>query len=347
MIRVLVAEDSPTARALLIAILRGDPEISVVGVATNGREAVEMTARLKPDLVTMDVHMPELDGLGATEEIMANTPTPILIVTSAARDDAALSLSATEAGALMLVPKPQGPGSPRFTEESAFLVQMVKAMARVRVVRRRPTRPSPPRPVALPPRRGPRLPRVLAVGASTGGPAALHHIFGRLPAGFPLPILVVQHMARGFTTGLASWLDGGTPLRVKIPERGETLAPGTVYLAPDDRHLGLRGEDSIELSSDAAVGLFRPSATYLFRSVADAVGARSLALVLTGMGDDGVAGLVPLAAAGGRVLAQDEESSVVFGMAREAVRAGLAGEVLPLERIAPRLVELATENAHG
>ena len=349
MIRVLVADDSATARALIVALLSAEPDMQVVGEAHNGREAVDMAQRLAPDVVTMDIQMPEMDGFQATQELMTRTPTPIIIVSSSARlDDVELSLEATRAGALLVLPKPEGPSIMPFATDQRQLVNMVRAMASVKVVRRhtagssgetrrivvRDTRP-----------RDAVSPRLVAIGASTGGPAALQAILGALPRSFPLPILVVQHMARGFTGGLVHWLGGGTRLDVSTATYGDLPRPGTVYVAPDDRHLGVRlAEDqSMRLLLDTAppVGSFRPSASYLFRSVAEALGAGAVHVILTGMGDDGVTGLRHAHAAGGHIIAQDEASSVIYGMPREAARAGVVDDVVSLSDIASHLIGLA------
>jgi two-component system chemotaxis response regulator CheB len=342
MIRVLVAEDSRAERALLVSILESDPAIRVVGEAADGAQAVEMTLRLRPDLVTMDVHMPRLDGLEATREIMVRAPTPIVVVSSSVRpDDIALSLRATGAGALAAVAKPEGPASPRFEEDRAQLVAMVRAMADVKVVRRWSARPGggvPPVPTPAP-----RAPvRLVAVAASTGGPVALQTLLSALPATFPVPVLVVQHMSRGFVEVLARWLGSATALRVKVAAAGERLVPGTVYLAPDDQHLGATPDGAVELSAAPPQEGFRPSASHLFRSAAAAYGESLLAVILTGMGSDGVRGLREARAAGALVLAQDEESSVIYGMPREAVQAGVVEAVLPLESIGPRLASLVS-----
>jgi two-component system chemotaxis response regulator CheB len=185
---------------------------------------------------------------------------------------------------------------------------------------------------------------VLAIAASTGGPAALHRILSELPATFPLPILVVQHIALGFAQGLATWLGSVTPLRVKVAEDGEKLRAGTVYIAPDDRHLGVDAEHHARISNVAPVGGFRPSGTYLFRSVARAYGTACAAAILTGMGQDGLDGLRELHGSGGWVLAQDETTSVVYGMPGVVVSAGLADEVVPLAQMASRLKEMANQS---
>jgi two-component system, chemotaxis family, protein-glutamate methylesterase/glutaminase len=339
MIKVLVVDDSDTARALLAAVLRADPGVEVVGEARDGAEAVALTQRLRPDVVTMDLHMPRLDGFAATKEIMITAPTPIVIVTSSTKaSEAEGAVHALRVGAMAVLQKPPGPNAPGFAEAARQLVDTVKAMSQVKVVRHWRPAPAPHRPRKLTPG-GPRAAAV-AVATSTGGPAALQRLLGALPADFPAPLLVVQHITPGFTPGLVSWLNTVCDLRVKLAEHGEPLAAATVYLAPDHRHLGVTGRTAVAVSDAPPVGGFRPSGTFLFESVARAFGPAALAVILTGMGDDGVAGLRAVRQAGGRVLAQDEETSVVFGMPGAAVAANLADAVLPLDHIAPRLAEL-------
>jgi two-component system chemotaxis response regulator CheB len=349
MIRVLVADDSATAREMIVQILGSDPEIRVVGEAVDGVEAVEAATRLRPDLVTMDLHMPRLDGLAATREIMITAPTPILIVTGSHRArDVEASMEILRCGALDVLLKPPGPRSPEFPMAARRLIAAVKAMSCVKVVRRwrppAPARLGPEGTTAATPRVSPadvRV-RIVAVATSTGGPAALLRLVTDLPGSFPLPILVVQHITPGFVLGLASWLDGASALRVKVAQHDEPLSPRTVYLAPDDFHLGTdRRGGSVALSNEPPIGGFRPSGTFLFESVARSFGPTALALILTGMGEDGVKGLRTIRQAGGQVIAQDEKSSIVFGMPGAAVAAGLAPLVLPLEAIAARLVALA------
>jgi two-component system, chemotaxis family, protein-glutamate methylesterase/glutaminase len=340
-LRVVVAEDSPTARRLLVEILRSDPTFEVVGEAKDGVEALELTRRLRPHLVTMDIQMPNMDGLEATRRIMTEVPTPVVVVSTLVERDIQTSMSALRSGALAVLQKLVGPQAADFETEARRLRDTLKAMAAVKVIRHWPTREEAltPKPLAVPVRRG-RM-AVLAIAASTGGPAALHRILSELPATFPLPVLVVQHIALGFANGLATWLDSVCPLEVKVAEDGEPLRPGVVYIAPDDRHLGVRADRTVEVSNASPVGGFRPSGTWLFRSASRVFGASTAAAVLTGMGQDGLDGLREVREAGGLVMAQDEATSVVYGMPAVAVAAGVVEEVLPLESFAPRFRELA------
>jgi two-component system chemotaxis response regulator CheB len=341
-IRVLVVDDSPTSRLLLVEILRADDEIEVVGQAADGVEAVEMVKRLRPDIVTMDVQMPRLDGFAATKRIMVEAPTPILITTSLDPRALSVSLEAIRMGALAVQAKPGDPLAPGFDEEARELVRQVKAMSRVKVVRH----------YELEPARVPAVSaasaaalhdmpaEVVAIAASTGGPAALHRILTTLPADFPVPILVVQHISHGFSPGFATWLDRASPLRVKLAEEGEALRAGTVYVAVDDHHLCVSPSRTIRLSVAEAVGGFRPSGTVLFESVAAAFGSRAVAVILTGMGRDGVDGLRAIRRAGGRTIVESEATAVVYGMPAAAVSAGLADMVLPLGAVCAELAGL-------
>ena len=343
MIRVLVAEDSPTFRELLVEILGSDPEIEVIGQAVNGLEAVAMTRKLQPDLVAMDIRMPEMDGFDATKQIMIETPTPIVLISGHVRvQDAESSMHALRLGALWVLEKPPGPESPEFERAAREVIHMVKAMSQVKVVRHRHTRPHGRRrsPRGAPARRTrPRL-RAVAMAASCGGPEALSELLLAMPGDFAVPILVVQHISIGFIGGLAASLNDVSYLRVKVGEEGEPITPGTVYLAADDLHLGVSREGRVLLSKEPPIEGFRPSGTHLLQSVAAAYGSASVGVVLTGMGEDGVEGLRAIHQAGGRTIAQDEESSVVFGMPGAAVAAGIVDEVLPITELSKRLMEL-------
>lgn len=341
MLRVLVVEDSPTERELLVQVLGADPDIQVVGQAVDGVEAVQLAIELRPNLIAMDVYMPRMDGLAATREIMVQAPTPILLVSSSTNaQEVELTLQAMQAGALAVIEKPGHPDSAPFEQRRTRLLALAKALSEVRVVRRW----APPSALAEPVKpAGATISgrtRIVAIAASTGGPAALREILAALPANLPAPVLVVQHIARGFMKGLADWLQPHCALRVKIAEDGEPLIGGTVFLAPDDRHLGVRGDRRILLAADAPVGGFRPSATYLFQSVAEVLGTGVTGVILTGMGSDGVEGLRTVKTLGGTVLAQDECTSIVYGMPREAMKAGVVDTELPVSAIAPRLITL-------
>jgi two-component system, chemotaxis family, protein-glutamate methylesterase/glutaminase len=333
MTRVLVAEDSLTQRQLIEAVLSSDPEIEVIAKAANGREAVELAIRTRPDVVVMDIRMPELDGFEATKLIMASVPIPRVII-SHHYDvrEVTVAMQALRAGALSVLSKPADPRAADFQERSLQLVRTVKAIARIQL----------PAPAILPGRlaAASQPAKVIAMAASTGGPPALHRIFSELPATFNLPILLVQHISRGFCEGFAAWLNSVATIRVKVAEQGEALVGGAAYLAPDDLHLGVEA-GRIRLSSEEPVKGFRPSASLLFRSVAKAFGDAGAAIVLTGMGEDGVEGLRELREARGQVIAQDKESSVFFGMPGAVIAAGLATEVLSLSAIPSRMVGMA------
>lgn len=336
-IRVVVAEDSPTARALLVGILSADPDLLVVGESTDGADAVRLAMRLRPDVMTVDLHMPHMDGLEAIRRIMRDAPTRIVVVSSSiGAHDVAASMEALRAGALTALPKPAGVDDPDFTEQSRQLLATVKAMAEVKVVRRwASSRPAPP----------PSTPSqsektgLLAIAASTGGPAALHRVLSELRAA-SVPILIVQHIALGFVSGLVEWWSSASGLPIKIAEHGMRLAPRTVYVAPDGCHLAVADRNTCKLVDSPPIGGHRPSANVLFESAARVYGAETLALIMTGMGRDGVDGLRSVREAGGHVIAQDEASCIVFGMPGAAVQAGLANETLPLADIAPRLSTL-------
>jgi len=346
MIRVLIAEDSVTVRELLREILRGGADMTLVGEARNGLEAIDLTKALRPDLVVMDIGMPKMDGFEASRQIMIEAPTPIVIV-SASYDvrDVEVSMHALRAGALTAIPKPPGPLAPQFEEDARQFLDTLRLMSQVKVVRRWADKPPTPRPPII--ERASVRPYVVAIAASTGGPAAVQQIIADLPADFPVAILLVQHISRGFVEGFAAWLNTAGPLRVRVASDGEPLRPGTVYIAPDDHHLGVADRFRIALASTPPINRFRPSANHLFASVAGQFGSAAVAVMLTGMGDDGCEGLAAIRREGGRIVAQDEKTSVVFGMPGAAIQAGLADWTLPIQEIAPTLRSLvvAQENA--
>ena len=341
-IRVLIVDDSPTIRLLFTEILNGEPDIRVVGVAADGEQAVQRTEALKPDLITMDIRMPRVDGLEATRRIMAQCPTPIVMVSASLdTDDLSSSFSAIQAGALDVIEKPNGSDPRNFEGIRQRLVTAVRLMAGVKVVRRRAPKAAPTGGLAV---RVPTRPlragfKVVAIGSSTGGPMALHTLLAGLPREFPVPVVVVQHMSAGFLPGLVNWLKLDCALPVNIAADGQAAHPGQVYFAPDNHHLILGGRGVLRLTEAPPVSHVRPSATVLFESVARLYGREALGVLLTGMGDDGAAGLKAIHDRGGLTLAQDEATSVVYGMPRVAAELGAVDHILPLGSVAGSLVE--------
>jgi two-component system chemotaxis response regulator CheB len=348
-IRVLVVDDSAVVRQSTRFILESDPELQVIGEAPNGEEAVRLAEQLKPDVITMDIRMPRMDGMEAIANIMASNPAPIVVVTSIDLErDLGISTQATKAGAVAVLMRPTAIASPKHKAFAEKLIAQVKLMSAVKVIHRpravsAPARPSVSAPVMPSPSAADARARkieIVAIGSSTGGPAALHQLLGALPANFPTPILIVQHISFGFVEGLASWLDAACALRVKVAANGERITSGTVYIAPDGNHLMTDRFGKIVLSQTDPVGGFRPAVTVLFEAVARSHESAALGIILTGMGSDGAKGMVALRNAGAWTIAQDEASCVVFGMPKEAMALGAVTQVEPLARIAPRMVEL-------
>jgi len=339
MIRVMVAEDSAVTREYLEHLLSQDSALQVVGMVQNGLEAVEQAQRLRPDVILMDVHMPLMNGYEATRQIMERIPTPIVMVSSnMSHDQVAMTFEALKAGALTVLDKPYGLGHPDSDKTASQLQETVRLMAGVKVIRRWPRRDrQAPSPTPTLPARASSNIQLIVVGASTGGPTVIVEILGSLPLNFPVPILVVQHIATGFTPGLVKWLGQSTPLHVKLAESGETAQPGTVYLAPHGGQMGITKDRQIHLFKGTTENHFCPSVSYLFESVAQAFGRSAIGILLTGMGQDGAGGLLQLSKAGGVTIAQDEETSVIFGMPGEAIRLGAAQYILSPRQIAELL----------
>ncbi len=343
MLRVLVVDDSPTMRELLVAILSSDPGIRVVDTASDGREAIEKASLLRPDLITMDIRMPIVDGVSAIRQIMRDRPAPIVVL-CADSNDASLNISfnALKAGALEVVEKPRLSAFGDLSEFGRHLIATVKLMAEVKVVRQLVDESGEFAPLLGLNGESKRKagPAIDAVGicVSTGGPAALEFLLRRLPATFPAPIAVVQHITEGFLSGLVEWLDGASDLRVKIAQDGEMARPGEVYFAPERQHLVFERSGVLGYSDAPPVRSHKPSGELLFQSIADWYGRRGMGVMLTGMGEDGVDGLAALASCGGVVLAQDEDTSAIFGMPQAVVQRGLESEVVRLEQMPRRMV---------
>jgi two-component system, chemotaxis family, protein-glutamate methylesterase/glutaminase len=346
-IRVLVVDDSVVIRRLVTHALAEDPTLEVVGVAANGAIALERIAQLNPDVITLDIEMPEMDGLSLLRHIANREAKPRVIMFSTLTDrGAALTLESLALGADDYVTKAANAGSldRSMAALRTELIPKIKQFFQLanQVYSPRPPAPAPRAPGIAPvPFRGARQPRVLAIGVSTGGPTALATIVPQLPTDFPLPILIVQHMPPLFTRFLAERLQSGTGLDVREAKDGDSLAAGTVRIAPGDYHMRVRNagrETVVKLDQLPPENSCRPSVDVLFRSVAETYGGAAISVVLTGMGQDGLRGAQVLKANGAYIVAQDEASSVVWGMPGAVVAAGLANCVLPLEAVVPEIL---------
>jgi two-component system chemotaxis response regulator CheB len=348
-IRVLVVEDSRTVRQRLLDVLARDPELEVVGEAADGQQAIERCRDLRPDVITMDMMLPVMTGMAATEYIMAHCPTPILIVSSSTnRGELFRTYEALAAGAVDVLEKP-GADEPDGAWEARFLAT-IKLVSRIRVITHlrgrtaaRAARPLAPLAAATGARARPCS--VVGIGASTGGPGALVEVLRRLPSEFPLPILLVLHIGEPFGRSFAEWLQEQVGRPVTFAEESEAIhaARGRVLMAPPNRHLAIRN-GAARLTRDPERHSCRPSVDVLFESMAGELGASAAACLLTGMGRDGALGLLAVHRAGGMTIAQDEATSVVYGMPREAALLGAAQHVLPLPEIGPALAGLAPTN---
>jgi two-component system chemotaxis response regulator CheB len=355
--RILVVEDSATVRKRLVEILAGDPEIELVGEVEDGKRAIEACQQHRPDVITMDMALPVMSGLAATEYIMAHCPTPILVVSASTnRGELFKIYDALAAGAVDVLEKPTGTEAEGVWERR--FLSTVKLIARIRVITHprarlaalRMSAPDLPPPVPFPASGGgsgwgPPSPSqkydLVAIGASTGGPGAIVEILRGLPAEFQLPILFVMHLSEPFGIAFADWLDGQSGRRVIYPKEGAPVASavGRVVMAPGGRHLVVR-DGRLYLTLDQERHSCRPSVDVLFESVAAEYGASAVACLLTGMGKDGAQGLLKIRRAGGMTIAQDEATSVIHGMPREAVMLGAATHVLPIGDIGSRLAAL-------
>lgn len=336
-IRVLVVDDSRLVRELIRAILESEPGIVVAGEAANGMEACAMVASLHPDIVTMDIEMPVMGGLEAIEKIMTEHPVPILVVT--ALTGVRTAFAAISKGALDVIEKPDVSA-----ENMRPLIHKIRYLAKVDVVAHLTSvRHHGKAAGALPgaPRRGIAGPGIVAIAASTGGPQAIYSVLAQLPATFRLPIVITQHIAEGFTQGMADWLGSGTPLTVELAADGARLAPGHVYVNPAEHSMRVTAQGTIVLGDRELKQVYNPSCNTLLSSVASAYRKGAVGLIMSGMGDDGVSGMKDIRDAGGTTLAQDAKSSVIFGMNRLAVERGYIARVVPLAGIPAELLKCA------
>lgn len=345
-IRVLVVDDSAFMRIAVKRTLESHPKIEVIGQAKDGADAVAKVAELQPDVVTMDFNMPRMNGVEAVRAIFAKKPVPILMLSAHTQEGAQETLDALAAGAVDFIPKPDGEVSTDLSGVKDELFRKIRAASRSR-----PRAPAPAgsdvRPVAPKAASATRKARptsgrekVVLLAVSTGGPAALEKVVPRLPADYPASVLIVQHMPRAFTKALAKRLDGISALDVREAAAGDELAPGQVLIAPGDQHVVFDSVGRLRLNDGPPVHGCRPSADVTLQAASRLLGARLSVIVMTGMGKDGAIGSQAAKAAGARIFAQDKESSIVWGMPKAVVDMGLAEAQLPLEKIAPKMLEL-------
>ena len=344
MIKVLIVDDSKVVQEFMKHILSSDPDIKVVGMASSGREAIELVREKRPDVITMDFYMPDMDGAEATRAIMETNPTPIVIVSgSIGAQDVTKKFGLIEEGALAVLLRPPGEHHPDFQDARNELIQTIKLMSEIRVVKilpgwRKIVNKS--HANILP---APKITndfQLIAIGASTGGPMAIQKILSGLPKELPVPVLIVQHISAGFTEGFVTWLSTTSNIPLRIAKNGEIPKAGNGYIAPEGYHLGVEKGPVIKFSSLPPDNGLKPSVSHLFHSVAQCIGKNAIGVLLSGMGTDGANELKAMKEIGAMTIVQDEDSSVVFGMPGEALKIGAACHVLSIEKIPDFLSDL-------
>ncbi|MBI4780762.1 MAG: chemotaxis-specific protein-glutamate methyltransferase CheB [Oscillatoriophycideae cyanobacterium NC_groundwater_1537_Pr4_S-0.65um_50_18] len=343
-VRVLLVEDSEIALVILKRILETSPQIKVVGTACNGLEALQLIPQTRPDVICTDLHMPQMNGLELTTEVMAIDPRPILVISASVQeDDRHTVFQLLEAGAVDIFPKPSIGLTAVDRSFDQALISKIKVLSGVKVFTRKRKVSTQRQPLESKNWRTGSFhpypkPQIVVVGASTGGPQALQELFTSLPADFPLPILCVQHISLGFLQGLIDWLSNDCRLPIQIARPGDRPCPGTIYFPQEGQHLELDTRGRFVCSDKPLVDGHRPSATATFQSVVNFYGQKTIGILLTGMGRDGADGMRSIAQAGGFTIAQNEATSVVFGMPKEAIALGAAKQILPIHLIAPALL---------
>ncbi len=364
-IKLLVVDDSPVALILLKRMFATCPEIEVVGTAKNGLEALKLIPQVQPDVICTDLHMASMNGLELTREVMQKDPRPILVISrSVQADDPQNIFQLLEAGAVDIFPKPENGLTSSYDAIQQELINRIKVLSGVKVFTRRLSQTnnikqnngqqlfpkniqdkvvktpivSVPQTIPKYPRSSKKIIKVLAIGASTGGPQALKTVLGDLPSNFPVPIICVQHISHGFLTGLVNWLDHECKLPVKIAISGQFPQTGVIHFPPEEHHLELDNRGRFLCSKTPAIGGHCPSITVTLKSVANFYGFSAAGVLLTGMGRDGADGMLAISQTGGLTIAQDEASSVVFGMPKEAIALGAAKYILPINDISPMLL---------
>lgn len=343
MIKVLLVDDSPVVLAILQRMLSAAPDITVAGTAKNGEEALELIPKLEPDVVCSDLHMPKMDGFELTEQIMEKFPRPILVISISVQEtgDEHNVFEVLNSGAVDVFPKPRGSNLEEYEKLSNELIRKIRILSGVVVFTKHKSRRkrksvskriSPPITAESPI-------KIVTIGASTGGPQALHKVLTPLPFGFPVPVVCVQHISEGFLKGFVDWLAYECKLKIKIARSGETPFPGTVYFPEERKHLEIDADGKFISTNQPPLRGHRPSVSVTFSSLAKYYGSSILAVLLTGMGSDGAEGMLDIYQQGGITIAQDEYTSTVFGMPKQAIDLGAAKYVLPLEEISSKILK--------
>lgn len=340
-IRVLLVEDSQVTLVILRRILSSSPQIKVVGEARTGLEALEMIPKIQPDVICTDLHMPQMDGLEFTSEVMTLYPRPILVISSwVQEEDAPHVFQLLEAGALDIFPKPSAGLTTEDKLLNQELINKIQILAGVKVFKKKRKSSSQVKSLETFSSKSYVKPEIVVIGASTGGPQTINELFAQLPSNFPVPVICVQHICLGFLQGFIDWLSSSCRLSIQIAKPGQIPKPGTIYFPPEQQHLELDKQGRFICPDSPPFDGHRPSVTVTFKSVAKFYGRATVGILLTGMGRDGAEGMQCIAQVGGLTIAQDEATSVIFGMPKEAIDLGAAKLVLPIHAIAPRLLEL-------
>ncbi len=335
-LRGVIVDDHQQIRWLLSTILETDPAIEIVGEGANGEEALELVGKHAPDFLTIDIQMPRMNGLEAIGHIMANNPLPIIVISGV--QDSRSAYEALSNGALEVIPK-----TDLKIENADMIARKVRNLAKVTVIRHIRFGRSDiiTRRMTAPPPTGRAFDRIIAIASSTGGPRSLSMVLSKLPVDFPFPVLIAQHIVNSFVPSLVEWMNNISPLTVKIGADSERPQPGFVYISPADGNMAIDRNENIVLLPRSPTDVYRPSCNVLLSSTAEVFGKHAVGVVMTGMGNDGAAGIRAIREYGGTTIAQDRDSSVVFGMPKEAADTGCVDRVLPLDDITRFLLKLA------
>lgn len=343
MVKVLIVDDSAFMRNTLSSMISTDPEIQVVGVARDGIEAIDKVFQLKPDIVTLDVEMPRMDGIEALKNIMEKNPVPVLMVSSLTTEGAKVTLDALDLGAVDFIPKNLSDLSINIVKIKENLIEKIKKIGKKGLPVFKKLKNSKPLQMPATPQYVPhRRVNIVAIGSSTGGPKALQHIIAKLPKDFPVPVVIAQHMPPNFTATFADRLNQLSLLEVKEAEHGEVIKKGVVYIAPGRGHMSVARkkitETTISISEDRGTYIYRPSVDVLMLSVVENFSGHVLGVILTGLGNDGMKGMKEIKNSGGRTIAESEKTCVVYGMPKAVVEAGAADKVVPVDEIAGEII---------